>query len=313
MTTLTDRYVDATLRRLPARQRPDIEKELRASIADAIDDRRSAGDDEAQAETAVLTGLGDPARLAAGYADRPLQLIGPAVFLDYLRVLTALLATVVPIVVVAIGAVGVMRHRGLFDLIGGAIGAGITAGVHIAVWTTVFFALLDRVPDRRWTPARPWTLAALPQRPSRRLRFSELIIETVAFVVFTTLILLSPTVSPKSDVDGHPIPVLTPWLWQTGIVYVYIGLIVVSLGFSYARYYARWRLPLALTGLLVEIATPVLLIWLAVQHRVINPAFVTAAGWPDPVTRWISPGLIAIGAIAILSAVSEAIRRARQR
>ena len=37
--TLTDRYVAATLRTLPEKQRPDIEKELRASIADAVDDR----------------------------------------------------------------------------------------------------------------------------------------------------------------------------------------------------------------------------------------------------------------------------------
>jgi len=140
-----------------------------------------------------------------------------------------------------------------------------------------------------------------------------LIIETVAFVLFTTFILLSPAVSPQSDADGHPIPVLTPWLWQTGIVYVFIGLIVVSLGFSYARYYARWSLPLALSGLLVEIATPVILIWLAAHHRVVNPAFITAAGWPDEATRWIAPGLVAVGVIGILSAIAEAVRRARQR
>ena len=41
--TLTDRYVAATLRTVPEKQRPDIEKELRASIADAIDDRLEAG------------------------------------------------------------------------------------------------------------------------------------------------------------------------------------------------------------------------------------------------------------------------------
>ena len=75
MTTLTDRYVDAALRRLPADKRPDIDKELRASIADAVDDRVGAGTDPAQAEVAVLTDLGDPARLAAGYADQPLHLI----------------------------------------------------------------------------------------------------------------------------------------------------------------------------------------------------------------------------------------------
>ena len=41
-TTLTDRYVAATLRRLPARQRADIDTELRGLIADAIDGREEA-------------------------------------------------------------------------------------------------------------------------------------------------------------------------------------------------------------------------------------------------------------------------------
>ncbi|MFC7484261.1 permease prefix domain 1-containing protein [Luedemannella flava] len=66
--TLTDRYVDATLRRLPERQRADIERELRASIEDAVEARVDGGEDPADAERAVLTGLGDPARLAAGYS-----------------------------------------------------------------------------------------------------------------------------------------------------------------------------------------------------------------------------------------------------
>ncbi len=99
MTTLTDRYVEATLLRLPGRQRHDIERELRASIADAVDDRIEAGDEPAAAENTVLTELGEPARLAARYADRPRHLIGPELYGDYVTVLTALLATVIPIVV----------------------------------------------------------------------------------------------------------------------------------------------------------------------------------------------------------------------
>ena len=94
-TTLTDRYVETILRNLPPHQRTDVEQELRASIADAVDDRLAAGTDPAEAETAVIAELGDPERLAAGYADRPLYLIGPALFLDYRRVLTALLVAYV--------------------------------------------------------------------------------------------------------------------------------------------------------------------------------------------------------------------------
>ena len=41
--TLTDRYVAATLRSVPKRQRADIDAELRALIADGIEDRLEAG------------------------------------------------------------------------------------------------------------------------------------------------------------------------------------------------------------------------------------------------------------------------------
>ena len=39
MTTLTDRYIAATLRSVPEKSRGDLERELRASIGDAIDAR----------------------------------------------------------------------------------------------------------------------------------------------------------------------------------------------------------------------------------------------------------------------------------
>src|SRR3546814_3153315 len=67
--SLTDRYVAAVLRALPEDKRADIEKELRTSIADAIDARTETGEPAAEAERAVLQELGDPARLAAGRSE----------------------------------------------------------------------------------------------------------------------------------------------------------------------------------------------------------------------------------------------------
>src|SRR5690606_7305232 len=78
--TLTDRYVYAVIRSLPESQRADIERELRASIADAIETRIEAGEAPEAAERATLTELGDPMRLAGEYADRPSWLIGPKYF-----------------------------------------------------------------------------------------------------------------------------------------------------------------------------------------------------------------------------------------
>ncbi|UUT34819.1 permease prefix domain 1-containing protein [Microbacterium elymi] len=69
--TLTERYVDAAMRTVPQAQRSDLSAELHASIADQIDARIEAGDAPASAEAAVLTELGDPEVLAAGYTGRP--------------------------------------------------------------------------------------------------------------------------------------------------------------------------------------------------------------------------------------------------
>ena len=96
----------------------------------------------------MLTELGDPARLAAGYADRPLHLIGPALFLDYRRLLTTLLATVVPHRRRRGRARQCLRRRPAGPPVVDALGAGVTTALHIAFWTTLAFAVLERMPER---------------------------------------------------------------------------------------------------------------------------------------------------------------------
>ena len=142
--TLTDRYVAATLRTLPEKQRPDIEKELRASIADAIDDRVEAGSTADAAEREVLIELGDPGRLAASYAGRPLYLIGPTLFLDYIRLLKLLLWIVVPIVFVAIFVIDVFQGGLDRRATSGRDRRRSPSASTSAFWTTLVFALVER-------------------------------------------------------------------------------------------------------------------------------------------------------------------------
>ncbi|MDF5756416.1 permease prefix domain 1-containing protein [Spongiactinospora sp. TRM90649] len=310
--TLTDRYVAAALHHLPARQRPEIEKELRASIADTLDGRLDAGDDPADAEVAALTQLGDPARLAAGYADRPLQLIGPALYLDYRRLLTALLVTIVPAVAVAVGLTRGLAGAGAADVLGGTLGAAVTTAVHIGFWTTLGFAVIERLAVRG-PLRRSWTPDALPAEPSRRLRYAELISVTVVTVLFSAGLLLSPSFSTETDAAGAPIGLFAPWLWETGVVYWFVAVVAVELCFVYARYYARWSVPLAVAGALADFAAPVTLIWLVLNDKVLNPAFVAAAGWPPEVPYFIGVGLVVMSVLTILHTVAESLRRARNR
>ncbi|MGI5243804.1 permease prefix domain 1-containing protein [Dactylosporangium sp. CA-139066] len=311
--TLTDRYVDATLRRLPGRQRPDIEQELRTSIADAIEDRVEAGAAPGDAERAVLTDLGDPARLAAGYADRPLHLVGPAMYLDYTRLLTTLLATVVPAVA---GYVGLMRalsgDASAAGIAAATAGAAITTAVHVAFWTTLAFVLLDRLRGGRARPARPWSPESLPEQPGRRARHAELVTETLLLILISTFILLSPFVSPLAA-GGDPIPLFTPWLWDTGLVYLFITLAAANLAVSFAKYYVRWSVGRALAGALVQVAGALTLVWLAATDHILNPAFAAAAGWDAGTVHWIRIGLVITGSLTLVSTVLEAVTLSHRR
>lgn len=312
MTTLTDRYVEATLRRLPPRQRPDIDKELRASIADAIDDHIEAGSDSDAAEHAALTTLGDPARLAAGYANSPLHLIGPALYLDYVRLLTSLLATVLPIVAGVVGLVQVAEGETAGTVITTALGATITAGVHICFWTTLLFVLIERRPamrpTMRPTPAEPWTPAALPDpRPTRGARFGEVVGEAVVLVLTVTFLLISPLLRIRTDAAGDPIGLFSPWLWDTGVVYVLSLLAIARLGLSVAKHYTRWNLPLAVARPVVDLACVAVVLGLHSADRLLNPAFVEAVGWPAGAMRWVGIGLGVALVVELARAVVELV------
>src|SRR5215210_6168501 len=95
--TWTKRYLAVVLRSIPERQRADVERELRSSIEDAVEERVAGGEGRDVAERAVLEGLGDPSVLAGAYSGRPTYLLGPELFPIYRMVLVRILAVAVPI------------------------------------------------------------------------------------------------------------------------------------------------------------------------------------------------------------------------
>ena len=103
--TLTQRYITAAIQSLPPESQDDVRAELEASIADAVEARVEHGDQPEAAERATLNELGDPALLAAGYADRPLHLIGPRYYPTWWRLLKLLLL-IVPLCVLGAVALG---------------------------------------------------------------------------------------------------------------------------------------------------------------------------------------------------------------
>jgi hypothetical protein len=316
--TLTDRYVYATLRHLPARQRPEIERELRASIADATDDRVAAGTDPGEAERAVIAELGDPARLAAGYADRPLYLIGPTLFLDYIRLVTLLVAVVFPATAGGIALAKALDGDAVGDILGTAFGTAFTVAVHVVFWITVLFALAERVPRLRgMTPGErfsgtAWTPDSLPEPPRRRPALGELIAESVLVLVFAGLVLLSPLLSTERDAAGDRINLLSPWLWDTGVIYVFVALALVHVGLRIGLHSARAIGPLAAGVFLTSVATTAIVIWAAATDHILNPAFVAAIGWPAEVVRWVNPIIIGAACLSLIGTTLELVKTVRR-
>lgn len=300
MSELTDRYVAATLRTIPEKQRADIEAELRASIADAIDARADGGEVADQAERGVLTDLGDPDRLAAGYSGQPSYLVGPDHFFTYKRLLGVLILTVIPIVGVVVLVAQVMAGAGLGEVIGTVVTTTITLAVHICFWTTLVFHMIERYGGVAETD---WTLDSLPAATDKGETSLGEMIASVAFLsVMIAVLALSASVSPVTDAQGSMVPFFNPDLWSFWMPY-FIVILGADIVFEVIKYRTgRWTWPLASVNLVLNLAFAVPAIYLLGSDQMINPAFFIEMGWGDgPVATDLSIRLVIAG-IAVVTA-----------
>ncbi|MEO8261598.1 MAG: permease prefix domain 1-containing protein [Pseudolysinimonas sp.] len=274
-TTLTDRYVWAVQRSLPEKQRADIDQELRGAIADTVDSKIDSGTDPVAAEREVIVELGDPYRLAAGYADRPLHLVGPKVFPDYIRLLKVLYAIVLPIVFVAILLGQLLGQPDSFwGAFGSTIGAIITVAVHLGFWTTLVFALIERSPEYKATAWNPDTLPQLPTRGA--IKLSDAVASGVWFVSIVGGLIWAQYFSLFRDADGEVVPVFDPAL---GVWLAYfLVLAAFELGFRVLLYRERrWTFPLAAVNLVGHLAFAIPFLWLLLNSSLMNPEFLARA------------------------------------
>ena len=83
---LLDRYIYDVGRRLPAKQREDIEKELKSLLLDALEARTGGAEPTEADMAAVLKEFGSPEEVAARYAGER-YVIGPRLYPTYRMVL----------------------------------------------------------------------------------------------------------------------------------------------------------------------------------------------------------------------------------
>ncbi|MDL5351474.1 permease prefix domain 1-containing protein [Microbacterium sp. zg-YB36] len=299
--TFTDRYVDAATRSVPEKQRPDLAAELRASIEDQVDARAASGQPPADAERAVLSELGDPERLAAGYTDRPLHLIGPRLYLDWLRVLKLLLWIVLPLAAIgfAVGAVlaGGEAVEMISEVIGGVIGGTLSVGIHVAFWVTLAFAIADRALSGKSTPFTAWTVDQLREVRPAGQGLGDLIASLV-FVAIAAGAVIWDQVTGVVYLQDQWMPMLDPRLWPWGIAALLV-LLAAEAALAVAVYVrGRWTWPFVVANAGVALAVAVPALVLLGGGMLVNPAFFPG-GFPALSDQAASISAAALGIVIV--------------
>lgn len=290
--TLTERYIGAVTRSLQPDAQNDVRAELEASIADAVEARVEQGENQADAEHAVLTDLGDPAVLAAGYADRPLHLIGPAYYLTWWRLLKLLLWIVPATAMVGVTIANAIADKPIGEIIGQAVVVGITTIVHVAFWTTMVFFILERTGADTGVK---WSVDSLPEAQEDGVGRRDLIASLVFLGVASAAILWDRFIGfalfsgDSIDVgiglgsQTIAVPILDPdlWPWWTGGALVLIGLEALL---AIAVYAGRgWRPALAAVNTVLAIAFAAGAVYLVGTGQLMNPDFLEFTLYRDDV------------------------------
>ena len=274
--TLTDRYIDAAMRTVPEKQRSDLSAELRASIGDQIDARVEAGEALDAAERAVLTDLGDPDKLAAGYTDRRLYLIGPRYYLEWWRLLKLLL-WIVPACAAFGIALGQTLAGATFGQVVGTTWGGVLAVIaHLFFWVTLVFAILERNDGKsalernaltKDGPWASWSLDHLPQPHQSGAGFADFIVLTAFLVLWAAAILWDLLIG---FVPGSDLSFLDPGLWPWWIAGLFVLMAAQSLLAFLVYRKGRWTFGFAVANAAIALAVALPALWLLAQGRLLN-------------------------------------------
>lgn len=316
MTTLTDRYVWAVLRGVPEAQRTDLEPEIRALVADAVEAQVAAGTASDAGERAALVELGDPDALAARYTDQTRHLIGPGVYPTWSRMLLLLVPLVATIAAVA-GMAAATFESG--STIGGVLVAGFgtafQATIQTAFWFTLVFAIIERVGGPMAVDAEPWTPDRLPDVPAARSMSAFDCAAQAIGLGFTGAFLVWQQVAKPLEHNGVAYPILDPQLttfWLPFLLVV-IGLQIVLTLVRYAR--GRWTWPIAIANAVLAAAFALPVLWLYLTDRLFDPGLlgvVQDLGLRDALRPLALVIIVGIVVVSAWEAVSGLIRAARE-
>jgi len=314
-----DRYIYAVTRRLPEKQRKDIEQELRSLIEDMIVDRTGEGSHREADIEAVLTELGDPVLLADSYRMGKKHLIGPDNYDTYLFVVKIVLAAVAFGITLASGiGFAVEPPQSLGNLVGRYLESLFGALFQAFAWVTIIFALFEHYEvslGKEFKRGEKWDTGKLPVLPGRDavIKPAEAIVgllfTVLAVIIFNTADHLIGIYTPGENGLTTVIPLFNHATFRSLLPLLNIMLAIGALKELLKLAVGRWTMSLAVANLCFNAISFGLFLVFIRSAGLWNADFfaywVEAGAIPagiDPIALWgrVINGLIIVVAFAML-------------
>jgi hypothetical protein len=262
MMELIDRYVREVGRRLPRKNRADIETELRSLLVDNLDDRVEGEPSEEDVVT-LLQEFGPPDKIAASYAPGQGYLIGPKMYPLFRMVAGIVLVVFISVQTVLLGIALLFNQQTpalgtwFADFFGGLF---VAFGVLILV-----FAVLQRLGVQPDLEDESWDPRTLPaDDEDDPIRVGGLLVEITLSIILIVILLLVPDrigayFFPGGEFISNPV-------LQTYLPLV-IGTIILGIVLDIVLIWRRqWTSLTRLAKILMNVLTIVILIVLIDGH-----------------------------------------------
>ncbi len=285
---LIELYVQEVTRRLPERQREDIGLELRSTIEDMLPD-----DYQEEDVKAILSELGHPAKLASGYLDKPMHLIGPRYFDVYVNLLKLIIPLAMIISFCVVTFVGIFSYSGegevipvLLGMIGEGVWNSLSAGMQTFFWITLTFAIVERYDTSNktnpitsnWKDWTPEDLKDVPYIPKEKA-FTK--VELFGGLIWTVIWVAGYFNANKLlgiyEKGEEGLTLVTPLFNQAQLISYWplvILVIMLELGMvAYKWKLGQWTMKLAMANAVVHVVSFAVFILVFSNLALFNPTF----------------------------------------
>ncbi len=280
---IIERYIFTVCKRLPAKIREEVEKELHADIHDMLPDDYTEKDVEE-----VLYKLGNPTELALNYQENKRYLISPILYDNYISVLKLVeiiilcIAPVAAFVSVVTDSQNKETFQMILEIIIRTLGYLVVGAAHAFAWVTLVFAAIDRAGKeyRTWPfTGKPWAIKDLQSVNTTNkniIKKSEPISAIVFGMIFTAAVCVFPQYAGWYALENK-LWNITP-LFDKEVLNSYIPFLIGLIAFGIVvailkLIHQKWNMRLAVINAIHELGNIVFVILFLGNEKIFSTDF----------------------------------------